>query len=488
MFFQFTQKRVWRKFTNCYFLMLLSCTNGIKISDSAYVIEHVSVIDPIDGFQATKHIVVEQQSIAMILNPEVRILAAEDKRINGKDKYIIPGLWDAHVHFAFNSGLATSMGRLFVGHGITSVRDTGGPIDIVEAAKKSGITNPYRNPTTYIAGPLIDGTPNVYNNSSPAFPLLSIENKDTFDLVKQVESLVAKKVDFLKAYEMLSETQFKALSEIAQKNELKITGHIPLSMNLFSAVQHGLNGMEHLRNLELSVANNAEQLQKERVEILKNPNHLTGGALRSFLHNKQRMAAINAMSEEKLAKAAQLLATNQVWQTPTLFLYRNFTLKSFLAPDFRSELKKLPKIVQQEWIDEIESTDKTVNATNLLYSDWMMETVGTLHDYEVPFMAGTDTPIGFLIPGKSLHNELELLVQSGFSNLEALQTATINPARFFELEDQLGRIKKGYVADLVILDENPLESISNTQKIHAVVKHGRFLSRATLDSLLYEMD
>lgn len=100
-------------------------------------------------------------------------------------------------------------------------------------------------------------------------------------------------------------------------------------------------------------------------------------------------------------------------------------------------------------------------------------------------MAGTDTPIGYLIPGRSLHRELEILVEGGLSNLEAIKTATINPATFFRIENKVGRIKSGYKADLLILNSNPLNKISNTQDIHAVIKNGHFLSRKSLDSLLY---
>ena len=101
-------------------------------------------------------------------------------------------------------------------------------------------------------------------------------------------------------------------------------------------------------------------------------------------------------------------------------------------------------------------------------------------------MAGTDTPIGYLIPGRSLHIELEVLVESGFSNLEAIKTATVNPATFFGIQDKTGRIKNGYKADLVILNSNPLDMIRNTQDISAVIKNGHLLSRESLDSLMYK--
>ena len=101
-------------------------------------------------------------------------------------------------------------------------------------------------------------------------------------------------------------------------------------------------------------------------------------------------------------------------------------------------------------------------------------------------MAGTDTPIGYLIPGRSLHIELEVLVESGFSNLEAIKAATINPATFFGIDDKTGRIKNGHKADLVILNSNPLDKIRNTQDISAVIKSGHLISRESLDSLIYK--
>jgi len=99
-------------------------------------------------------------------------------------------------------------------------------------------------------------------------------------------------------------------------------------------------------------------------------------------------------------------------------------------------------------------------------------------------MAGTDTPIGFLIPGLSLHQELEDLHNSGLSTLETIQAATINPAKYFNIQDSLGRIKSGFIADLLVLDRNPLEDISNTKSIFAIIKDGHYMNRAHLDSLL----
>ena len=223
-----------------------------------------------------------------------------------------------------------------------------------------------------------------------------------------------------------------------------------------------------------------------RLELLKNPDDLPGSDLRSQIHSKQRMKALDSIDYDKFEEAANLLSLKNVWQTPTLFLYRNSAQKIFKDVSFINELNKLPDQIKQKWIKEIADTDTIIDKNSLRYSKWLEEATGILHKKNVPFMAGTDTPIGYLIPGRSLHIELEVMVESGFSNLEAIKSATVNPAKFFGLENKEGRIKDGYKADLVILNSNPLDNIRNTQDISAVIKNGEFLSRESLDSLIYK--
>ena len=464
---------------------ILGCSNQVTISDDSYIIKNISIIDPIDGLQSTKSLVITDNTISMILDNDNELID-NNNIIDASGKYLIPGLWDAHIHFSFDTDLAPFMPGLFLAHGVTSVRDTGGPIDLVVKMKDLSLNDPINNTNVYIAGPLIDGTPNVYNNSSPSFPLLSIENSDIIDIESNVQEILDEEVDLLKAYEMLTENQFLALMRIAKKNNLNVTGHIPLSMTLFSAIDSGLNGIEHLRNFALSIASNSDELFRERLQLLKNPDDLPGSDLRSLIHSKQRMRALDSIDYDKFEEAAILLASRNVWQTPTLFLYRNSSQKIFKDPSFINELNKLPTQIKEKWIKEISDTDTIVDKNSLRYSNWLEEASGKLHKKNVPFMAGTDTPIGYLIPGRSLHIELEVMVENGFSNLEAIRAATLNPATFFGLENKVGRIKNGYKADLVILNSNPLENIRNTQDISMVIKNGYLLSRKSLDSLMYK--
>ena len=471
-------------FPTIVLFQIIACSNEGLFFEDAYVIENVGIIDPIDGLELNMSVVIKENKILDIFKTREIVLSPKNKVHRGSNKFIIPGLWDSHIHFAFEKDLATSMPNLFLYHGITSLRDTGGEFDFVNKFKQEAISNPKTKSRVKIAGPLIDGKFNVYDGSNIYFPKLSIQNIDNNQLERNVRLLIDKKVDFLKAYEMLSPAQFKILSNLAKENNLKLTGHVPLSMSVIEASNLGLNSMEHLRNLELSMTEMSEKLFQERKNLLLNKSSIKGSELRSLIHSKQRMKSINDLDSIKINNVIDALIKNDVWQIPTLILYKNFANKTFKNPDYLQFLNLLPEERKEEWIKKINAIDNVISKDVVEYTVWSKKMVDFMHDRGISFMAGTDTPIGFLIPGLSLHQEIQELHESGLSELEAIQTATINPAKYFNLENSLGRIKSGFIADLIILDKNPLESISNTKSIHAVIKEGHLMNRSYLDSLM----
>lgn len=471
-------------FPTIVLFQIIACSNEGLFFEDAYVIENVGIIDPIDGLELNMSVVIKENKILDIFKTREIVLSPKNKVHKGTNKFIIPGLWDSHIHFAFEKDLATSMPNLFLYHGITSLRDTGGEFDFVNKFKQEAISNPKTKSRVKIAGPLIDGKFNVYDGSNIYFPKLSIQNIDNNQLERNVRLLIDKKVDFLKAYEMLSPAQFKILSNLAKENNLKLTGHFPLSMSVIEASNLGLNSMEHLRNLELSMTEMSEKLFQERKNLLLNKSSIKGSELRSLIHSKQRMKSINDLDSIKINNVIDALIKNDVWQIPTLILYKNFANKTFKNPDYLQFLNLLPEERKEEWVKKINAIDNVISKDVVEYTVWSKKMVDFMHDRGISFMAGTDTPIGFLIPGLSLHQEIQELHESGLSELEAIQTATINPAKYFNLENSLGRIKSGFIADLIILDKNPLESISNTKSIHAVIKEGHLMNRSYLDSLM----
>mgnify|MGYP001814461764 FL=1 len=284
-------------------------------------------------------------------------------------------------------------------------------------------------------------------------------------------------IDFIKIYEMVSPAVFDAMLATANELGLPIDSHVPLSMRARVAGP-SVDSIEHLRNIEMDCASNAAELHETRLELLRNPNDLPGAELRSSMHSLQRLPAIGAYDEEQCDQT--LAALKSTVQVPTL------RLNSFsLAPparrdDWQEALSRVPANVREEWrASAIELAENPVQEF-VAFGEWSMFLTGRMHSQGIPIGAGTDTPILLAIPGYSLHSELEYLVRAGLSPLEALGSATLRPAEFFALQDEMGTIDPGKKADLVLLDADPLEDIANTKKISGVVTKGAFYDREAL--------
>lgn len=462
---------------------LIACTPD-QTFENAICIENITVIDPLDGATEGQTVVIKDGKIHKIAPSTELKLSSDNTVINGAGKFMIPGLWDAHVHFAYMEEIAPRMFDLFMLYGITSVRDTGGRIELVSDYRKQSIANPTTAPRVKIAGPLLDGMPNVYDGSDPGHPPLSVGLKTVVDVNKKIDELNEAGVDLLKAYEMLTPEQFTAVINKARELGLKVTGHVPLSMDVISASNGGLNSMEHLRNVELSCASNADELLAQRGQMLKNDKNLSGSELRSSMHEAQRETAVNNFSEEKAKEVIETLARNGTWQIPTLAL-NTLRAEQFMKQPWWSEsIQYLPDTTATKWqsiVDRIKESE--VPPFQQTYAAWMFKMVGQMHKAGVEFMAGTDTPIGFQTPGVSLHNELAMMVKAGFTPLGAIKSATYNPAFYFGMQDELGSVKEGMWADLLILNADPLKDIENTRQIDAVIKQGQYYNQEALNEI-----
>ena len=203
---------------------------------------------------------------------------------------------------------------------------------------------------------------------------------------------------------------------------------------------------------------------------------------------------MSTYDHERAAKLFALLAKNQTWQCPTLVWERGGNLIDVTDFAHDARARYVPAywkdVTWKRFTDQIEHDFNSDDlATRKRFVAKELEVVKAMHDAGIPFLAGTDTPPGvYIFPGFSLHEELQRFVAAGFTPMEALQTATLNPAKFLGMEDRLGTIQKGKLADLVLLDANPLDDIRNTQKIAGVVANGRYFSRADLDKLLADAE
>ena len=355
----------------------------------------------------------------------------------------------------------------------------------MDSIRQNALSHPKTHPRVKIAGPLIDGNFNVYNGS--VLPELSIRTRDVSESVAETEKLVEMGVDFLKAYEMLSPQQFEAIAAIAAREKLRLAGHVPLSMEITHAISLGLNSLEHIKNLELEAVKNSDSMVLVRRKMLQNKSLLSGRQLRANIHRAQKQFAVDHIAPDAYQKILDTIKKYDSYQVPTLSIYKVPIYKIFREPFWRKSFELLPKTTREQWKKNVASSNQEINPQQKKFSDWIQKTTGEMSKAEIPLMAGTDTPLGYLTPGFSLHYELELMVESGLTELQALATATLYPAKYFRMEDSLGLVKKDYIADLILLNENPLEHIAHTKDIFAVIKDGNFIDKSSLDQIQKEI-
>ena len=229
--------------------------------------------------------------------------------------------------------------------------------------------------------------------------------------------------------------------------------------------------MEHLRNIELDCSADTATLLADRRQKILNPGATPGITLRGGIHADQRPQALASFDVEECS--AVIAALRNTIQVPTLRLNTSALYQPFDRSDWRDAIARLPLDSQSRWLTQSETWAKRRPSLPTANGEFSLELVGKLHAAGVPIGAGTDTPIGSALPGYSLHTELERLVEAGLSELDALQAATVQPARFVRKDSTMGLIVEGYIADLVLLERNPLEDIRNTRSINTVISKGR---------------
>lgn len=449
--------------------VLLTGISGICWSQSsppsAIIINNITIIDVTGGPpKLHRTVVVRNGKVEEVRYFEAGKGKPPGVQVNGTGKYLIPGLWDMHVHMVFGDWFPRSKEialPLFVTNGITGVRDMGGELAVLQQWRKQISAGTLIGPRIVMAGPMLDGP-------EPRFPS-SIAIKTPDDGRRAVDDLKQRGVDFIKLQSLIPRDAVLAIADEAQKENIPFEGHVPDAVRASEASNAGQRSFEHL----IGIFEAASPLEDEFLKGGKGP----GKFLASY-------------DPGRAAKLFALLAKNQTWQCPTLVWERGGNLIEL--SDFSKDTRA--KYVPADWkdvtwkrfADQVTHEFNTDDLpTRRRFVEKELEVVKAMHDAGVPFLAGTDTPPGvYIFPGFSLHEELQRFVAAGFTPMEALQTATLNPAKFLGLEDRLGTIDKGKLADMVLLDANPLDDIRNTQKIAAVIVNGRYLSRAELDKML----
>lgn len=463
---------------------------GLLVSVAAaerLVITGATIIDgtgaePIEGHS----LIVRGQRIVELV-PEGSVeRQPDDNWIDADGLYVLPGLWDMHLHVSFNEDLAPRMFAYLLAHGVTGVRDVGGDLDKSLYWRDRAREQPQAAPWLTIAGPLIDGYPTVYDGSAPNRPNLSVTIRNSEEAIQTVDRLAEAGVDFLKAYEMLSEEAFLALLERAGEQGLKVVGHVPFSVTADRAAELGIGSIEHLRNVEMATSSLAEELLRERKQQLADGKELQGGVLRSRIHRAQRPRAMATQDPEAIKRVMDAFVTHQTTQVPTLVIMAGSRVRMDQDSDFLPFLEQMPDSLREPWL-EIHQRLQGMNAEQWAshhdLGDWMLDFTRKAYEAGVPILPGTDSPVPLALPGHSLHEELRAMVLAGIPEMSVIQAATLESARWLGFEAETGSIQPGKAADLIIVRSNPLEDIHSTRDLHSVIRAGRHYDSEDLSTM-----
>jgi hypothetical protein len=285
------------------------------------------------------------------------------------------------------------------------------------------------------------------------------------------------RADFLNTDAFIPRAAFFALAREARKLRFPFAGRAPFSVSIIEASDSGLRSVEQEDDLMRACTSREAAFRAQLADTIKRRTGDDPLQLRS-----QARAILSSYDPERCRVVMETLARNRTWVTPTLVAYQPYA-RSFDSATRHPEWSKyVPGIVEGGWRQKMLAVPKPDSA--MVQSSFSFERTGALNKSGVGLLAGTDAPRAFIYPGFSLHEELSLLVRSGLTPLEALRTATYYPADFLGSLDSLGTIGKGKIADLVLLDADPLKDIHNTSRISAVVANGRLLDSAARVALL----
>jgi imidazolonepropionase-like amidohydrolase len=380
--------------------------------------------------------------------------------INGRGKYLIPGLWDMHVHLSFPPGAAQIFLPVMVANGVLGARDMHSFLPPIISLKHAVAQVGLR---LFVAGTAVDG-PNSYLPGARV--VRTPEEART-----AVRELKAAGVDFIKVYSSLPKDLYLAVASEAKNDGIPFVGHVPYTVTAAEASDAGQKSLEHLTEVDVGTSSDEAAIKAEELEAM-NQKH-------GYIPDPARLKS--TFDSVKTFALFERFRKNDTWQVPTLVVfYQEIQIADTSRRGNDSLLVYIPKMLRDYWRSlPVDIATKMV-ALGAVHADL----VGRLNRAGVPILAGSDCPNPFVYPGFSLHDELGLLVRSGLTPAEALRTATINPARFLGMTDSLGTVARGKIADLVLLDANPLTDIANTKRVRAVIQGGRLLNRDTLDAML----
>ena len=435
-------------------LLLLAPTPALAQRPLAFT--HVGVIDATDSLaRLDQTVIVRGNRIVAVAAARSVTLPAGVRVIDGRGKFLLPGFWDMHVHTVTPEGRALL--ALYVANGVTGVRDMAGDWDSLTTWRKAIAHGDLVGPRIVASGPYLEGGD---------VPIPHLLVRTPAEARAGVDSLVRLGVDFIKVHSQLTRENYFAIARRARERGMVFAGHVPRVVGAWDASDSGQRSIEHLLAIP-APCTPAESLALQ-------PRFAVQGAL-------------GRCSSQDLAPLYARLVRNHTWVTPTFVAQVEVAGWPGKALPGDSLAHYLPAALRR-YVAQIfpmpDSVPPGADSVGRAMFAKRLTQVAAMRRAGVGVLTGTDAPLRNGPPGFGLHEELQLLVRGGMTPFEALRAATLEPARYFGTLDSAGSVAPGKLADLVLLDTNPLLDIRNTRRIAAVVANGRFYGPREREKLL----
>ncbi|MFN0180202.1 MAG: amidohydrolase family protein [Gemmatimonadales bacterium] len=433
-------------------------------SRSDLAITRATVVDVVTGDRRPNQTILIAGNRIRAIGPTGTVAVPPRMRVlDAAGKFVIPGLWDMHVH-PVRHDLDFPME---IANGVTGVRDMGGStqypppgnwgiqFDSLRAWRSAIRSGAMVGPRIIAGGVALDGP-------KPYWPQ-TLALQTPAEARRVVDSLRAAGVDFIKVYGLLPKDILQAIAERARATGIPFAGHLSSSVTLEEAAALGQRSVEHANAFDASSFDPA-------VSAARRP-------------MKELLATFDST---RLDQATKALASTQMWSDPTLVALRSLTLPlDSVGSDTARLAAYTPPRIRKVWSDRLAGMVQAETAPDWAHRLRLWEhAVRAAGRSGVKLLVGSDAWNPYVMPGFGLHREMELLALQGISPLTVLRSATLGATEYLGLTDSLGTVAPGKLADLVLLDADPLREITNVRRVHAVIADGRLLVRRDLDTLL----
>jgi imidazolonepropionase-like amidohydrolase len=403
--------------------------------------------------------------------------------IDGRGRYLIPGLADMHSH---NVGIDDTDPELYVVNGVTTTRQMSADAGVrawrtaIEAGQRIG-------PHWTVGSRILDGSPSLWDglDADGSIHLAVADPGQARAAVRQEQAAGA---EFIKTYTRLTRDSFLAIADESHRAGIPFLGHIPDFVEATEAIDAGLRTVEHLFEFWYDLSTQEQRIRRDVTQVPIGPGDYNGWFNR--MHPYEYEAA-RTLDPRKADRLFERLVRNGTWVTPTLTVHWTSDTPQDIDPhDPRYRYFSADVLGYWQWaLDNIylagRSAEQTAQRRELFQR--RLRLCAAMAEAGVPLLTGTDLGTTYLMPGFSLHDELALLVKAGLSPLRAIAGATYEPARYEGRRDK-GVVRRGAVADLVLLDADPLRDIRNTTRINSVLTHGRLIGPAEREQLLKDVE